>query len=241
MTESVGSEKPRDGRPDSSWRRGAHWFRALAWRWLVIILASLGSLVLFAKVGEDVTHNESRVFDDAVRGWMLRHQTRSLYDAFFLITTIGSTPAMVALALALGAWLWWRGHRRIAAAVVTAPALASGIFVAVKELVRRIRPVGALKLHVLTYAFPSGHATTSAAVLAIVAYVLWRERFVQRPLALTVGVGGPLLIGVSRVYLDVHWTTDVLGGWALGMFVATLSAALYERFRARIVRDLRRS
>ncbi|MGI8547503.1 MAG: phosphatase PAP2 family protein [Gemmatimonadaceae bacterium] len=42
--------------------------------------------------------------------------------------------------------------------------------------------------------------------------MLWRERLISRGLAISVGVAGPLLVGLSRVYLDVHWATDVLGG-----------------------------
>jgi undecaprenyl-diphosphatase len=41
----------------------------------------------------------------------------------------------------------------------------------------------------------------------------------------------PLVIGVSRVYLDAHWATDVLGGWSAGLFIAALSAGLYNRAR----------
>jgi undecaprenyl-diphosphatase len=46
-------------------------------------------------------------------------------------------------------------------------------------------------------------------------------------------IGGlvPLIVGLTRLYLDVHWTTDVVGGWTVGLFVAAMSAALYERLR----------
>ena len=48
-------------------------------------------------------------------------------------------------------------------------------------------------------------------------YLLWRERLVSLLPAFLVGVGWPLLVGFSRVYLDLHWATDVLGGWLLGL------------------------
>lgn len=58
-------------------------------------------------------------------------------------------------------------------------------------------------------------------------------RWRARRTALALAIGGPLLVGVSRIYLNVHWATDVLGGWSAGLLIAVLSAALYERYRRR--------
>lgn len=216
--------------------RAARWFRTLAWHWIAIVAVSISALVLFALVGEDVFNHEAGGVDDAVRAWVLAHQTPKGYAAFVFITRAGSSIPMILLAIGVGVWLWHTVHRRIAGVVVTAPAVATGVFNGVKAIFHRARPAGAGKLKILTYAFPSGHATTSTAVLLTLTYVLARERLIPAWLALLVGVAGPFLVGASRVYLDVHWATDVFGGWALGVFVAALSAALYERVRARVLR-----
>lgn len=86
-------------------------------------------------------------------------------------------------------------------------------------------------MHQLTYAFPSGHSTASAAIFGTASYVLYQEGMIPRPVAIAAASIAPLLVGASRVYLDVHWTTDVLGGWSVGGLVAALSAGVYERVR----------
>jgi undecaprenyl-diphosphatase len=94
-----------------------------------------------------------------------------------------------------------------------------------------VRPAGAALFDERTYSFPSGHATTSAAVVVTLCYVLAREGIISWTMAIVIGGVIPLLVGLSRLYLDVHWTTDVVGGWAAGLFVAAMSAALYEYLR----------
>jgi undecaprenyl-diphosphatase len=107
--------------------------------------------------------------------------------------------------------------------------LVSGL---VKVLYGRARPAGGALFNERTYSFPSGHATTSAAVVVTLCYVLAREGIISWTAAIVIGGVIPLLVGVSRLYLDVHWTTDVVGGWTVGLFVAAMSAALYEYLRS---------
>ena len=65
------------------------------------------------------------------------------------------------------------------------------------------------------------------------AYVYYREGLTRRSVALTLAILIPLLTGLSRVYLNVHWATDVLGGWSAGLVIAVLSMLLYDRERRR--------
>jgi Membrane-associated phospholipid phosphatase len=186
-----------------------------------------------AKAGQDVFAHESTSFDGAVEAWMVAHQHPAAHRFFVLVTTIGGITGMRVLALAGAAFLWWRRRRLAAAGVLAVPFLANALFNAIKGIYARPRPSG-LDGHVdSSYAFPSGHATVSAAVCCTLAYVLWREGFLRGWIALTLAIGVPLLVGISRLYLDVHWATDVLGGWCVGLLIAVLVAALHDRFRQR--------
>ena len=192
---------------------------------------ALTGLLLFAKIGEDVFQHESGSFDDAVRTWMLAHQTPGLFRAFTWVTNAGSTIPILALTAAVCVWLWRVKGRHAAAGAIAAPVVASALFNTIKLTYGRVRPAGALHFGLRTYAFPSGHATVSMAAAATVAYVLWRERLLPGKYATAIAAVVPLVIGFSRTYLDVHWATDVLGAWCVGLFVAGLAAIAYERLR----------
>ncbi|MBA3670959.1 MAG: phosphatase PAP2 family protein [Gemmatimonadaceae bacterium] len=171
------------------------------------------------------------MFDTTVRNVALAHQSAVARTIFLVFTTIGSPSMIVPATIAVALWLWHLRGLRIAGGIVIAPAVATAICLAIKELYARTRPAGGALLHELTYSFPSGHATASGAVFPTIAYVLWREELVAGSTAALLGIVGPLAIGASRIYLDVHWTTDVLGGWCIGALVAGLSAVAYERVR----------
>ncbi|MEO8561721.1 MAG: phosphatase PAP2 family protein [bacterium] len=184
-----------------------------------------------AKIGEDVLDHETAPFDEPVRTWVLARQTDVGRRFFLVVTNVGSPTVLIPLTGVAAAWLREQRGLPIAGAVVLAPTVALALFIAIKKGYRRARPAGAERLHQRTFAFPSGHATSSAALFGILGYVLWRERMLSGAASAALGTVPTLLIGGSRVYLDVHWATDVLGGWSLGALVAGLSAVVYERVR----------
>jgi undecaprenyl-diphosphatase len=138
---------------------------------------------------------------------------------------------MVLVAIAAGVWFYGRSGRRKAGVVVAAPAVGGVLSGIIKILYGRVRPSGAALLNERTYSFPSGHAATSAAVMVSLCYVLARERMISWPTAMVLGGSVPLIVGLTRLYLNVHWFTDVIGGWTVGLFVAAMCAALYELLR----------
>jgi undecaprenyl-diphosphatase len=215
----------------------AAWLRRFVRDWAVVVVLGTLALLGFAKIGEDVFAHESTSFDGAVQGWMLAHQHPLADRLFFWITTVGGIAGMCVLALGGAAFLWYQRRRRVAAGVLVAPVVAITLFSIVKRIYARPRPLGLGGRVDSSYSFPSGHSTASAAVCCTLAYVLWREGFIGGRMALALAVAVPLLVGGSRVYLNVHWATDVLGGWCAGLLVAVLSAALYDRYRRRRTAD----
>jgi len=217
-----------------SWRV---WTKRFVREWALTVVLGVVALLACAKLGEDVFSHETGSFDEAIQSWIADHQSPPLYFFFLAITYLGSVGVMIGIAIVAALWLWRRRGRQVGAAALIAPAAAITLFQLVKQLFARARPPVVGHLLLGTYAFPSGHATASTAVCCTLAYVFWREGFISRRLAIWVATLPPFLVGVSRVYLDVHWATDVLGGWSLGLLVAVLGAALYDRNRRREAKE----
>ena len=169
-------------------------------------------------------------FDSDVTRWFVDHRTPTWTDAMRVITWLGSSAVVVPLAIVVVGALLIGLRRWVALFVALAVGGASLLSVLAKDVIGRDRPPVDVRLQqVHSSSFPSGHSTQAAATyftLAIVVTVLSHSRAL-RAVTWTAATLIAFLVGVSRVYLGMHWATDVLGGWLLGSFwVAGLTVAL---------------
>jgi undecaprenyl-diphosphatase len=172
---------------------------------------------------------EATSLDHAVRAWIMAHQDEPAHRFFDVVSTVGGVSPIQWVGILLAIWLWAGGRRRAALAVAASPLLAMMTYSGVRRVVARDRPPSAAGLREATSSFPSAHSTTATAVCCTVAYILWREKLLSTPAAIALGIFPPVIIGVSRLYLDVHWTTDVAAGWIGGLLIAALAAIVYRR------------
>ncbi len=139
---------------------------------------------------------------------------------------------MRALAAVACVLLWWRGDReralRVALVVVVATVVQQGL----KALVGRERPVWSDPVDSAQYlAYPSGHALTATVVCGLLLWLLPHPVPAWAPAAWAVAAISVLGVGFTRVYLGVHWLSDVVAGWLLG--VALVALATYGSGRRR--------
>jgi membrane-associated phospholipid phosphatase len=154
-----------------------------------------------------------------------------------VITTLGSTVAMAVLAIAVGAWCWWRGRRADAVLAVGAMAGASLLFRGLKLVLDRARPpIADHVVPVSSESLPSGHATMSTVVIGTIVALAWSGRsVVERTAMVAVAALWVGVVGATRVYLGVHWLSDVVAGWAVGAAWLALCLLVWTRWRAREV------
>jgi undecaprenyl-diphosphatase len=166
-------------------------------------------------------------FDRTVEYWFWAHTSAALTAFFDIVSKLAGITGMRILGFTSALLLFLFRSRRVGIGMVVVVLAGMQTFEIAKRRIARTRPAHGLALD-HTFAFPSGHATLSAAVCCTLAYVLWRERLVPGSVAVGVGIALPVLIGMSRVYLDMHWATDVAGGWMAGLVIASVAAAAYE-------------
>ena len=185
-------------------------------------VVSVGALWLFGGVTEDVIHHDPlTAVDVQLAEWFRAHATTAGDRVAVAISMIGSPPTMAAIALVVAVVLvlkrWWivlGGW----IATFTAGAVLDWML---KRVIHRPRPPGALAfLHGESFSFPSGHAMGSVVGYGMLAYLLvrfWATRWKARTSVPTITILVVLAIGLSRLYLGVHYFSDVIGGYAVGL------------------------
>jgi undecaprenyl-diphosphatase len=157
-------------------------------------------------------------YDLSAARWGASHATAGSTRLLRDLSVLASTPVMAVIA-SVAALVEWRRSRRGAVLVFMAMVAIGQLVVSnlVKVLVDRPRPDIARLTHFSGSSFPSGHATTAAAVFAAVAFLLGRRQSRGTKALLAAGAAAiAAAVGTSRVLLGVHWFTDVLAGLALG-------------------------
>jgi len=180
-----------------------------------------------------VDHDGLARVDPTELNWMIAHRNGVLTPMAVAISNAGDTVPMAGVAILACAVLAWR--RRWAPMVLVAAATAgAGILVTgLKTLVGRARPPVVDHLVAESnQSFPSGHSLGSSVVLGVLAAVimLYTRRRVVRVMAVVLAGLAVVAVGLSRLYLGVHWPTDILGGWVIGALWLVTCLTVYTRF-----------
>lgn len=158
--------------------------------------------------------------------WLHSHQTHFLDRLFLFTDLIGRSVSLTILVVIVATWHLLRKERRQALAWVVVGICILCLKFLLKLAVARARPTLWPPLVIETdYSFPSGHALGTAAFYPLLVWTLVSARSKWKRLWMGLALFAVLLVGIGRLYLGVHWPTDVLGGWAIGFAVSAAAMA----------------
>jgi len=181
------------------------------------LLAALG-LWLFSAIADEILDKESFTFDKEILLTLRELHTPVLDKVMLGFTFLGEPVILLIMCLVIGTWLLTRGQRSQATILIIAAGGAVALNTLLKVLFGRARPMlWERVVDVGQYSFPSGHAMISMVIFGTIGYLLsskfplWRIGIISLTILLVTG------IGLSRLYLGVHWPTDIVAGYAAGL------------------------
>lgn len=208
---------------------------------LALLAIVIGTLWIFVELADELREGQLQALDTKLL-YLLRSQSditdpigpRWFEELMRDASALGSVIALTLLGVAVVTTLWMEKHREAAIWLTVAILGALTISSLFKLLFARERP-DILAAHLLpsSYSFPSGHAFLSAAVYLTIAALLTRivPNARTRLFILVMALLVTFLIGFSRVYLGVHYPSDVLAGWTLGLSWAALCWLVVSKTR----------
>jgi undecaprenyl-diphosphatase len=200
-------------------------------RLLAALLIPATLLFAFIKLASEVLEGETLAFDQAILLALRNPQdTADPIGPLWLealmrdLTALGSTAVLTIFTAAMAGLLLITRHPRLSGLLVLAVTLGTTLSNALKYMLARPRPdLVAHAVDVQTMSFPSGHAMLSAVTYLTIGALLARDQPMSVKIyILCVAILVSMLVGISRIYLGVHYPTDVLAGWAIGCAWACL-------------------
>jgi undecaprenyl-diphosphatase len=207
--------------------------KQLEWRKrLFLVNVASGGLfmaMLLSIVGQELP----TTIDSRVKAYMELWCSEWVVPLVTIVTDMNSFWGAALFSLAVIVFFIWKRWIREIGFYLVSTLGATGLFALFKIVVGRTRPAFTV-LEAEGYSFPSGHTTMATAMAFSLYFILYKK--VDKslsPLWFFAALGWALLIAFTRVYLGVHWFTDVVGGFGLGLWWVTLTALVWYRHERR--------
>lgn len=177
-------------------------------RWIIAAIC----MVVFLIILEDVLDNEIVNFDKAVYSFVISSKSDIITSFFKNVTFLGSAVPLISICIVSFIVL---KNKKIAALILANLTISAALNLLLKNVIRRDRPIGYRLIEESGFSFPSGHSMASMAFYGLIIYFVIRfvknraiKIFLSIMLSLLI-----ILIGMSRIYLGVHYPSDVFAGF----------------------------
>jgi undecaprenyl-diphosphatase len=201
---------------------------------VIAFCISAVSIIGFSLISLLISDQKIIYFDRTVIDMVQGSETLVLTNVMKFFTFIGSAPFVIVLSLFLLFFLYKVLHHRLElllfAAAITGSAILNAIL---KQFFQRVRPDFHRLIDIEGYSFPSGHAMNAFTVYGILSFLLWRHipsRF-GRGVLISVSIIMILAIGISRIYLGVHYPSDIIGGYFASGFWITTAILFFQYYQ----------
>ncbi|TDQ40475.1 phosphatase PAP2 family protein [Aureibacillus halotolerans] len=209
-----------------------------------IIFVLLGSLVVIASmatfitIAEDILEKERFAFDVIVNGWVEQVNTPAVTNGMAWITELGSIWFLTVLSIGVVIIMIRKKESWFSIILFCITVGGGGLLnTLLKQIFQRERPSLLETVDGIGYSFPSGHTMGSCIAYGMIAYILSRYVTSKRKqfLLLVSALVLSLLIGLSRIFLGVHYPTDILAGFAAGLIWLSvcISALEWRNYRSK--------
>ena len=191
----------------------------LGWKLVAGLCLAIGAIFFFGWLASEIIEGETKVFDDTFRKFFQQIASPTLTKVMIFFTYVGSAYGIILLLIAAVAILLYKNYKRAAILLIITMIGESVLSFVLKLSFQRPRPEAYFNFKLpSSFSFPSGHAFASFCFFGALALFLTsrtESRFQQITIWLT-AVSIFLIIGISRIYLGVHYPSDVIAGYAAG-------------------------
>jgi undecaprenyl-diphosphatase len=198
---------------------------------LSALVIAVGGLIFFGWLTEEMSEGDTRGFDEAVRTFVNQHSSPLLTSVMQIASFLGSTVFLTIFGIGVFIIFWLFKWRRAAILLVITMAGASILLFTLKNVFRRARPEPFFDTLLPTsYSYPSGHSLLSFCFYGALGAILARrvKRKLHRFVILICAALLISLIGFSRIYLGVHYPSDVVSGFTAAL-VWTIAVAVADQ------------
>jgi undecaprenyl-diphosphatase len=186
-------------------------------------------LFVVAKIADEVLEKESFAFDRSLLLWIHSFANPNLDRVMLTITRLGNPSIVTTVVLVSLGILWWRHYRQEATIFASACLGAFILNTGLKMFFTKPRPqLWTRLISETSFSFPSGHALGSLVLYGIIAYLL-ATRYPRSSIFIySLAVILIAAIGISRLYLGVHWPTDIIAGYGIGFLWLTICITMLK-------------
>ena len=200
-------------------------------RILISIVLFLVTLFVFVYIADEMVLEKENHLDTQIVAIVNQHQSPAATNFFETLTFFGSSKFLFPAYCVLIAILLFEKRKKTALNIGIIGVTSTGLLHLLKEIFKRHRPSDPLMAHVTGFSFPSGHSFSSFTFFALVIYLFWQMK-ISKLAKIAIGVFFLIcasLIAYSRVYLHVHYPSDVIAGFCLSVIWLLLAFYLLRR------------